>query len=83
MGVVSVESVILQQPLALALILYGAALFLVLFDRAYRATRGVFTLLSTALAAIAAAYSLLMGAALGECAAVLLVFLLLNMGVKE
>lgn len=82
-GVVSVESVILQQPLVLALILYGAALFLVLFDRAYRATKGVFTLISTALAAVATAYSLLMGAALWECATVLLVFLLLNMGVKE
>ena len=77
------ESVILQQPLALSLILYGAALFLVLFDRRYRATKGVFTLISTALAAIATAYSLLMGAALWECAAVLLVFLLLNMEVKE
>lgn len=77
------ESVILQQPLVLALVLYGAALFLVLFDRAYRATKGVFTLISTALAAIATAYSLLMGAALWECATVLLVFLLLNMGVKE
>ena len=77
------ESVILQQPLVLSLILYGAALFLVLFDRAYRATKGVFTLISTALVAAATAYSLLMGAALGECATVLLVFLLLNMGVKE
>ena len=78
---ICVESVILQQPLALAL--YGIALFLVLFDRAYRATKGVFTLISTALAAVATAYSLLMGAALWECATVLLVFLLLNMGVKE
>lgn len=75
------DSIILQLPLALAL--YGAALFLVLFDRAYRATKGIFTLLSTALAAVATAYSLLMGAALGECATVLLAFLLLNMGVKE
>ena len=77
------ESVILQQPLALSLILYGAALFLALFDRAYRATKGVFTLISTALAAVATAYSLLMGAGLWECATVLLVFLLLNMEVKE
>ena len=77
------ESVILQQPLVLSLILYGAALFLVLFDRAYRATKGVFTLISTALAAIATAYSLLMGAGLWECATALLVFLLLTMEVKE
>lgn len=75
------ESVILQQPLAL--VLYGAALFLVLFDRAYRATKGVFTLISTAMAAAATAYSLLIGASLWECATVLLVFLMLNMGVKE
>lgn len=75
------DSVILSLPLAL--VLYGAALFFVLFDRAYKATRGVFTLISTALAAVATAYSLLMGATMWECATVLLVFLLLNMGVKE
>lgn len=77
------ESVILQQPLVLALVLYGAALFLLLFDRAYRATRGIFTLISTALVAFATAYSLIMGAGLWECATVLLIFLLLNMGVRE
>ncbi len=77
------ESVILQRPLVAALILYGAALFLLLFDRAYRATRGIFSLISTVLAVIATAYSLLMGATMWECATVLLVFLLLNMGVKE
>ena len=77
------ESVILQQPLVLAMVLYGAALFLLLFDRAYRATRGIFTLISTALCAVATAYSLIMGASMWECATVLLVFLLLNMGVKE
>ena len=74
------ESVILQQPLALAL--YGVALFLLLFDRAYRATKGIFTLISTALTAIATAYCLLAGATLWESATVLLVFLLLNMEVK-
>lgn len=75
------ESVIFSLPLAL--VLYGAALFLCLFDRSYRATRGSFTLLSAALAILATAYSLLMGAALWEAAAALTVFLLLNMGVKE
>ncbi len=75
------ESVILQEPLAL--VLYGAALFLLLFDRAYNATRGLFTLLSTALAALATGYCLLLGAGLWECATVLLVFLLLNMEVRE
>ncbi len=75
------ESVILQQPLAL--VLYGAALFLLLFDRAYNATKGIFTLISTALAVLATGYSLVVGAQLWECATVLLAFLLLNMGVKE
>lgn len=77
------ESVILQKPLVLALLLYGAALFLVLYDRTYRATKGVFTIVSTALVVVATAYSLIMGASMWECATVLLVFLLLNMEVKE
>lgn len=72
-------SVILQLPLAL--LLYGAALFFCLFERRYRATRGVFFLLSAALALGASAYALIMGAGLWEAAAVLLAFLLLNMGV--
>ena len=42
------QCVTLQLPLAL--LLYAAALFLCLFERRYRATRGVFFLLSTALA---------------------------------
>lgn len=75
------ESVILQTPLAM--VLFGAALFLCLYDRAYRATRGIFTLISTVLAIAATAYSLVAGAGLQECAAVLLVFLLLCMEVRE
>ena len=77
------ESVILQEPLVMSLVLYGIALALLLFDRHYRATKGVFTFVSTALSVLATAYSLLMGASMWECATVLLVFLLLNMGVKE
>ena len=77
------ESVILGQPLVMSLLLYGIALALLLFDRTYRATKGIFTLISTALTVLATAYSLLMGASLWECATVLLIFLLLNMGVKE
>lgn len=73
------ESVILQLPLAL--LLYGTALFFCLFERRYRATRGVFFLLSAALALGASAYALIMGAGLWEAAAVLLAFLLLDMGV--
>lgn len=73
------ESVILQLPLAL--LLYGAALFFCLFERRYRATHGVFFLLSAALALGASAYALIMGAGLWETAAAVLVFLLLNMGV--
>lgn len=77
------ESVILGQPLVMSLLLYGIALALLLFDRTYRATKGIFTLISTALTVLATAYSLLMGASLWECATVLLIFLLLNMGVRE
>ena len=75
------ESVIMQSPLTM--ILYGLALFLNLFDRYYKMTRGVMTLVSAAVCVGATAYALVIGAALFECAAVLLVFLLLNMGVKE
>ena len=73
------ESVILQLPMAL--LLYGAALFFCLFERRYRATRGVFLLLSAALALGARAYALIGGAGLWETAAALLPFLLLNLGV--
>lgn len=75
------ESVILSLPLAL--VLYGAALFFCLFERRYKATRGVFTLVSAAIAILATGYCILMGAALWDAAAALTVFLLLNMGVKE
>lgn len=70
---------ILQLPLAL--LLYGTALFFCLFERRYRAARGVFFLLSAALVLGAGTYALIMGAGLWETAAALLVFLLLNMGV--
>ena len=75
------NSVILQTPLAL--VLYGIALGLCLFDKHYKATGGMVTLISTALAVGATVYALVMGAALVECATVLMVFLLANMGVKE
>ena len=73
------ESVILQLPMVL--LLYGAALFFCLFERRYRATRGVFLLLSAALALGASAYALIGGAGLWETAAALLPFLVLNLGV--
>ena len=75
------DSVILTLPLAM--MLYGAALMLCLFDRTRKATGGWFTLLSTAVAVVSTVYSLLMGAPLTECATVLMIFMLLNMGVKE
>ena len=75
------ESVILSSPLAL--FFYGIALFLNLFDRHYKMTMGVLTLVSCALCVGATVYAIVIGASLWECAAVLLVFLLLNMGVKE
>lgn len=75
------ESVILQSPLAI--ILYGIALFLNLFDRHYRMTRGWLTIVSAAVAIGATAYAILIGTSLWECATALLIFLLLNMGVRE
>lgn len=75
------EIVILQS--VPALILYGIALFLNIFDLIFKKTRGVLTLVSAAVCVAATACALLMGVSLFACAAVLLVFLLLNMGVKE
>ncbi len=75
------ESVILQLPLAL--VLYSIALFLNLFERHYQATKGIFVIVAAVISIAATAYSLIMGAGLWEGATVLLVFLLLNMGVKE
>lgn len=75
------ELVILQSPAVL--LLCGAALFLCLFDRAARPSRGWLTLLSGLLAMLAAGLDLLLGAALREAAALLTVFLLLNLGVRE
>ena len=75
------ESVILFSPLAL--FLYGIALFLNLFDRHYRMTKGFLTIISCAVCVGATAYAIVIGASLWECATVLIVFLLLNMGVKE
>ena len=75
------ESIILSSPLAI--FLYGIALFLNLFDRHYRMTGGLLTVLSCAICVGATAYAILIGASLWECATVMLIFLLLNMGVKE
>lgn len=75
------ESVILRSPLAL--LAYGTALFFCLYDRVYKATGWLFTVLSAVLAIAASAYSLILGASLWETATVLLVFLLLNMGVEK
>jgi hypothetical protein len=59
------------------------ALFLNLFDRHYRVSKGWMTILSAFLAVGATAYALIIGASLRECAGVLTVFLLLNMEVRE
>ncbi len=75
------ELVILQTPAAL--LLCAAALFLCLFDRKKKASRGWLSLLSAVLALLAAGIDLLRGASLREAAALLTVFLLLNLGVRE
>jgi len=70
-------SVLLETPVLW--ILFGAALGLCLFDRAYRGTRGIFTVLSALLAIIGCVYALLLGAGAAEIAVILLAFLLLNL----
>ena len=75
------ESVILSSPLAM--LLFAAALFGNLFDRHYRASNGLLTVLSAVLCIGALCYAIFIGTPLWECATVLLGFLLVNLGVKE
>lgn len=75
------EWIVMQHPGLL--LLYGAALFLCLFEKKNRATKGIFHYLSAALALCGTAFSFLNGASLEECGTVLTVFLLLNMEVKQ
>lgn len=72
-----VESMILNHPILL--LLFGVALFLCLFDKLRRGTRGVFSVLSAALAVGTAAYGLILGVGTGETLTVLLGFLCLNL----
>jgi len=75
------ELVILQSPAVL--VLCAAALFLCLFDKAMRASRGWLSLLSGFFAILAAGLDLILGADLREAVALLTVFLLLNLEVRE
>lgn len=75
------ESVILTSPLAV--FFYGIALFLNLFDRHYKIRKGLLTIVSCVICIAATVYAIFIGASLWECATVLLIFLLLNMGVAE
>lgn len=75
------EWVILSLPAAL--IGVGAAFLLWLLGRLCKGSRGGFAVLSALAAILTAAYLLVMGGSLWEAAALLLVFLLLNMGVRE
>ena len=75
------EWMILQTPAA-ALLCVGA-LFVCLFEKVSRSGRGWLSILSAVLALLAVGLDLLAGAGLREAAAILTVFLLLNMGVKE
>lgn len=70
-------SVLLETPVLW--MIFGTALGLCLFDRAYRGTRGIFTVLSALLAVLGCAYALLLGAGAAEIAVILLAFLLLNL----
>ena len=70
-------SVLLETPVLW--LIFGAALGLNLFDRAYRGTRGIFTVLSALLAVLGWAYALLLGAGAADIAVILLAFLLLNL----
>ena len=80
-ALITMNSVILQTPLAM--VLYGIAIGLCLFDRHYKATDGILTLVSTGLAIGATVYALALGAPLTECAIMTMALLLMNMGVKE
>lgn len=71
------ESTILNTPVLL--LLFGIALGLCLFDKAYRNTKGWFTLASAVLAVGTTAYALLLGAGMEEAATVLLLFLCLTL----
>ncbi len=73
------EWLILETPAAL--LLCTAALLLCLFERRTRAGRGWLGLLSAALAILGVGLDLLVGASLREAAALLTVFLLLNLEV--
>ena len=75
------ELVILQIPTAL--LLGAAALFVCLFEKSTRAGRGWLSILSALRAITSVGVDLLGGASLREAAALLTVFLLINMGVKE
>lgn len=75
------EWVILQTPAAL--LLCAAALLVCLFEKRSRSGRGWLSILSAVLALLAVGLDLLAGAELREAAALLTVFFLLNMGVKE
>lgn len=66
-----------------ALLLYGLSAFFCLFDRRHTGMRGTFTLLSAVLCIAATALLLLNGASLREAAALLIVFLLLNLEVNR
>ena len=71
------ESIILSTPLLW--VLFGIALVLNLFDRHYRATKGLFTAVSAVVAMVACAIALILGAGTGEVVTVLLGFLLLGL----
>ena len=75
------EWMILQTPVAL--LLCAGALFVCIFEKVSRTGRGWLSILSAVLALLGMGLNLLAGAGLREAAALLTVFLLLNMGVRE
>ena len=68
----------LDQPAAL--LLYGAALFLALYDRAHSRPRGLMTILAAAAALLAAGLAIVGGTGLWEAAALLMAFVLITLG---
>ena len=71
------ESIILSTPLLW--VIFGIALALCLYDKASRATGGLFTAASAVVAVAGCAVALILGAGTGEVISVLLAFLLLGM----
>lgn len=74
------ELSILNMPVALVIL--GAAFFLAVYDK-LESAGGAITMISVVLSVLGCAYAVYMGASLREAAAILMVFLIVELGVKD